>query len=220
MVKKDKKVKILVLGSGIYARPFKELGDIILVSGKTQPEAYNWGEVKLVVFTGGADVDPSMYNEKIHKSTHSDIHRDNMEKKYYHQALRSGVKMVGICRGSQFLTVMNGGSLIQHVYSHAIQGTHSITTNDGEQVEVTSTHHQMMYPKGRFKLLAWASGLSKQYETGVTTAYTKKGNKTDEPEAVWYGNTNTLAVQFHPEYMNEDTGGYKYFQKLLKEYIM
>lgn len=38
--------------------------------------------------------------------------------------------MVGICRGAQFLNVMAGGKMIQHVEGHAIHGTHEIVVTD------------------------------------------------------------------------------------------
>ena len=214
----DKRTHVLVLGAGIYARPFLPHGEISLVSPLTIPDRYDWRDIKLVVFTGGADVDPSLYSERPHPKTYSDIERDKLEQDYYHAAVKGKIPMVGICRGAQFLTVMNGGSLVQHVDNHAVVGTHPIFTDKGKEVKVTSTHHQMMYPKGKFKMLAWAKGLSNKYQTGRGTVTPK--TLVDEPEVVWYGNTKSLAVQFHPEYMNEDSGGFKYFQELIKEYVL
>jgi len=217
---KNKKTKILILGSGVYGRPFQGFGDVSLLQRFSLADDHDWSKIKLVVFTGGADVDPSMYKEKIHPKTCSDINRDKVEAEYYHAAIKNKVPMVGICRGSQFLTIMNGGSLVQHVTKHAIAGTHSISTKDGETIEVTSTHHQMMFPKGNYKMLAWAHGLSHQYEFGATTAHSKNGTFMKEPEVVWFPKAKSLAVQFHPEYMNSDSLGYLYFQDLLKEYVL
>lgn len=224
MLKRKKKVpdKILVLGVGVYGRPFTEHGKVILSNAIDLPDVYNWTEIKMVVFTGGHDVDPTLYKDSRHPKTRSNINRDHMEKEYFETALKYNIPMVGICRGAQFLTVMNKGSLVQHVTGHGIVGTHPIKTKDGKRVEVTSTHHQMMYPKGdKHEVIAWAEGLSQRYEMGNTTAYPKTGDKsTEEPEVVWFKNTDCLAVQYHPEYMEEDSGGYKYFQELLKEYIL
>ncbi len=224
MTRKDNKEKkrVLVLGSGGYARPFaSHFNSISLIQEYTPVSNFDWKEVDLLVFTGGHDVSPSFYGEKAHKTTSSDIHRDNMEKSYYHAAIRHAIPMVGICRGSQFLTVMNGGSLYQHVYEHGRHEGHSITTNGGEKYQVTSTHHQMMKPKGKYELLAWAEGLSPSYESGGGLTLTpKRSTLVKEPEVVWYPLIKSLAVQFHPEYMNEDSLGYLYFQELLKEYVL
>lgn len=212
---------ILVLGSANYARPFAKHGDIRLQDPTTMtPQLVPLYDVKLVVFTGGADVHPTLYGEAVNPKTKSVIKRDYNEQALFDRIHKLRIPSVGICRGAQFLTVMNGGSLVQHVNSHAITGTHPICTVDGESVDVTSTHHQMMNPSGLYQVVAWADGLSDVYEGGdssVHLKHTKAGVK--EPEVVYYDLTRSLAVQFHPEYMNEDTSGYKYFQSLLEEYI-
>lgn len=48
----------------------------------------------------------------------------------YNNAKRLQIPMVGICRGAQFLNVMAGGKMIQHVEGHAIHGTHEIVVTD------------------------------------------------------------------------------------------
>ena len=225
MAAKSKKVKankILIIGAGVYARPFQSFGQCILSSDLATATDFDWDTLKTVVFTGGHDVHPEMYGEKKHRTTQSNIFRDKRERTFFDMCKLRKIPMVGICRGGQFLNVMNGGRLMQNVYNHAIVGTHSIFTKEGERIEVTSTHHQMMWPKGEYDLLAWADGLSPSYETGKGVIRPKKSKGSDsfsEPEVVYFKNTKSLAVQFHPEYMNEDTGGYLYFQKLLKEYI-
>jgi len=66
-----------------------------------------------VVFTGGADVSPFMYGEKKLSVTCNDEHRDEQEKLFFERYTK--VPKVGICRGGQFLNVMNGGKMWQHV---------------------------------------------------------------------------------------------------------
>ena len=213
------KTKILVLGSGIYARPFENHGDCVLVQGHNMPDEYDWDAVKLVVFTGGEDVDPSLYGDFQHESTMSNLNRDKVEEEFYKHAFLYGVPMVGICRGSQFLTVMNGGKLVQDCDNHAIAGTHTITAKGKvNTIDVTSTHHQMMIPVGNFNVLAHANGLSSHYQKANVKVIPKEA--VEEPEVVWYPNTGSLAVQFHPEYMEADSQGYQYFQELLGEYIL
>ena len=224
MVVKKKTIrnKILILGAGVYGRPFREFGECLLSSDQATTSDFNWETIKTVVFTGGEDVHPEMYEEKKHPKTFSNIFRDKREQVFFNMCKNMGIPMVGICRGAQFLNVMNGGRLMQNVHNHAIEGTHSIITREDKQVEVTSTHHQMMYPHGKYELLAWAEGLSHKYETGRGSIFPKKGKDAEpfsEPEAVYFPSSKSLAVQFHPEYMNKDTGGYVYFQDLLKEFI-
>lgn len=212
---------ILILGTANYARPFIKHGDIRLVDPTTMvPQTVPLHDVKLVVFTGGSDVHPELYGEAINPKTRSYPKRDYNEQSLFDRINKRRIPCVGICRGAQFLTVMNGGSLVQHVNSHAISGTHPIHTVDGKVIDVTSTHHQMMNPSGLYQTVAWAQGLSDVYEGGDSSVHlkqTKVGVK--EPEVIYYDLTRSLAVQYHPEYMNEDTSGYKYFQELLEEYI-
>lgn len=221
----DPEVKrILVLGGGQYLRPFVEHGDVDAFD-TTKCGGIDVSEYNLVVFTGGHDVSPNLYGEKMHTSTSSLPFRDASEEHIFKQCEEYRIPMVGICRGSQFLTVMNGGSLVQHVGNHGIGGTHPIRTYLGKELQVTSTHHQMMHPNGRYDLLAYAEGRSNMYEGegDVDTPVAFKRNeegKFKEPEVVWYPNTRSLAVQYHPEYMGEDTEGYKYFQNLLEEYVL
>lgn len=98
----------------------------------------------LVQFTGGADVSPHLYGQSKHPKTSCNPERDVYEMGLYHQALCLGKRMTGICRGAQFLHVMTGGSMYQHIEGHC--RNHLIYDEDGRPIEVTSTHHQGMVP--------------------------------------------------------------------------
>src|SRR3546814_18138869 len=52
--------------------------------------------------------------------------------------------MFGICRGAQFLHVMNKGALWQHVEGHAGPDHYIYDLNDDCLVIATSLHHQML----------------------------------------------------------------------------
>lgn len=220
--------KILVLGTGQYARPFAHLGDITLVNPMKWVDDGIGQTIKydLVVFTGGEDVSPMMYGYPFaHANTHSNIPRDMAEKSIYNLCLLYRIPKVGICRGAQFLTVMNYGQLVQDCSNHAISGTHMITTQDKRSLPVTSTHHQMMVPGAGSEILAYAEGLSDRYENGSNQPYrpilpTINGKIFKEPEVVWHPLTRSLAVQYHPEYMDDESEGWKYFQHLLEEYVL
>ena len=98
----------------------------------------------IIQFTGGEDVDPSIYGHPKHPRTYSNLKRDIREQEVWKKARKEQIK-VGICRGAQFLCVMNGGKLWQDVSNHAIGGTHPVLYF-GERgvpryVECTSTPH-------------------------------------------------------------------------------
>lgn len=164
----------------------------------------------IVLFTGGEDVDPSFYGCKKHRTTYSNIDRDNYEATIF-KKISNNQLVIGVCRGSQFLCVMNGGILVQNCIGHAIGHTHRIFSKYTDKViDITSTHHQMQFPfylkKNDYTILYTSmERLSDRYE----------GDKVDfdyilangEPEIVLYhkeNNPKCLAIQGHPEYMPLD----------------
>lgn len=163
---------------------------------------YNIEEADLAIFTGGADVYPGMYGEKVGEFTHYDIARDAREQSYYEILLRKDIPMLGICRGAQFLTVMNGGSLIQHVTNHGVQ--HAIhLPQENRNIYVTSTHHQMMYPfdldEDYYQILGYSEERSEVYLNGNGESIELPQGFV-EPEIVFYPETECLCIQGHPEH--------------------
>lgn len=214
--------RVLVLGPSPYGQPFVEMGTAV-VHCATSNVHHDVSRFECVVFTGGEDVPPEVYGHPRHnKSSLPDWKRTEAEQEVFEDCAANAVPMVGICRGSQFLNVMNGGVLVQHVENHT--SNHAISTSSPEfnPIQVTSTHHQMMVPAEGAFLEAWANGLSPTYQMGgVEKPRFKLGynNLIKEPEVVFYAATHSLCVQYHPEYMPKDSNGYKYFLHLLNKYI-
>lgn len=183
-------------------------------------------EADLVLFTGGEDVDPSIYHESKGSRTYSNLKRDSAEMEVYEEALKYSVKMIGICRGSQFLCCMAGGTLVQHM-SHPSQ--HEINTWDGKVLRCVSTHHQMQFPyrlpSSEYRVIGWANKISNTYLNGDNTEFIYQGKilkmleKFAEPEIVYYPHINALAIQSHPEMMSKDSEMVKYCQKLLTDFM-
>ena len=167
-------------------------------------------EADIVLFTGGEDVDPSFYGEKMHPTTSSNIIRDTQEKKVF-EHIKPTQLVVGICRGSQFLCVMNGGKLVQNCDNHGIFETHPILFGETNEIyEITSTHHQMQYPynlnEEDYTLTAISMfKRSSFYEGGGIDI--KNIHSKGEPEIVIYHKENKprcIAIQGHPEYMRKE----------------
>jgi len=142
----------------------------------------------LIIFPGGSDVTPKLYGEK---NTHSGCNypRDMFELKLLEEAITLNKKIIGICRGNQFINAMLGGKLnqdldIKHKMEHEITIVKSHPVIDFYKDKlVTSTHHQaVLIPGIRFEVLA----IHKQ---NGTIEATKCGN-------------NILTMQFHPEYQD------------------
>lgn len=171
--------------------------------------------VSLIQFTGGEDVDPSYYNETKHPRTFSNPKRDAREAAIYHE-WKKKIPMAGICRGGQFLNVMNGGSMWQHVNNHATGMLHDAYCHVTETVySVTSTHHQMMRPSIDAKVLLTAS-LSTTKETADITL---EGLENDI-EAVLYKKTKCLCYQPHPEYVSINHECQQLYFNYLEKYLL
>ena len=114
-----------------------------------------------MIFPGGADLDPELYDQEPHDETFGvDTERDEAELTLLEQALARDMPVLAVCRGSQVLNVARGGDLLQHLpdvvgderHEHT-PGTfsdHDVTVEGGtrlaellgERTPVKSHHHQ------------------------------------------------------------------------------
>lgn len=140
-------------------------------------------DANLIVFTGGADVHPFVYDRGRHvvDPLRYDGQRDEYCIRLATQAVENNIYMLGVCRGSQFLTAMFGGYLHQHIDGHT--GRHDLTYNS-KVYSVTSTHHQAT------KDLAKGAKLLAQANDGIVEAY-------------HIPDKQTLGIQSHPEFEYE-----------------
>jgi len=157
-------------------------------------------DAELVVFLGGADIDPQLYGEKALGCTSFSVSSDTRDVAAFTEALHLGIPMFGICRGMQFLHAMNGGTLYQDVANHT--RTHNIIDTDGQIIRASSMHHQMCIEDDNTIPLAYAEqkGLGSHY---LTYAKHTTDPTHDDLEAAVYPDINAIAVQGHPE-----VGGY------------
>lgn len=172
----------------------------------------------LIIFGGGEDIATEMYGAiPIDKSIpkYKSL-RDTYEKRVFCWAVENNVPMLGICRGAQLLCALNGGSLFQDVNNHG--GDHLVFTG-GEHswpypIMVTSTHHQMMMPPKDSVLLAWA-----QKATHRKASANRVDTPENDPEAVFFPNTKSLAIQWHPEYRPFSDMGF-YTKDLVNHFLV
>lgn len=206
------KPKIYIVSQPFYLEPFKDLFHTV----------ENIRQADVVMFTGGEDVHPSLYREPVGRFTGTFFARDEHERVAFDIANALDLGMIGICRGSQFLTVMSGGKLVQDVRNHT--ETHEVFTEGGRTLLMSSTHHQMMnpfeMPKKDYHILAWAEGRSGEYLNGWNQPIAGFKERGIEPEVVWYPKTKALCIQPHPEIMRFDSAGVQYCRKLVKEYLL
>ena len=127
-----------------------------------------------LILTGGVDIDPALYGEARHpRVRYTDRTRDEFELVLLRQALVRDLAVLAICRGHQFLNVVFGGGLLQHLEdrSHRADyrsegfpsGWHEVTIREGSRlyaalglpagqagdasVVVNSRHHQAVTPE-------------------------------------------------------------------------
>lgn len=173
----------------------------------------------LIQFTGGEDVSPCLYGEQRHPYTGDNLERDLYEAGYFAFAHRMGIPMAGICRGGQFLNVMSGGSMYQHVSKHATGAGHElIDINTGRAIDVSSTHHQQMIagPKGTLVAVANLGGFKECLD--VNTQVVRKTSDKQDVESVYYPHTEALCFQPHPEFFGPGHECFEYYFELIDRY--
>lgn len=184
-------------------------------------------DADVIQFTGGSDVNPAYYGEAVHPHAQINTERDVRCKTLFGQASRAGIKMTGICRGGQFLNVMNGGSMFQHCDGHGLYGTHKATIlATGSEVEVTSTHHQIMRPnrdkaiilmEANPKLSTFKEYMLQHVDSGGW--YEADAPEEDDIEAVYYPDTMSLCFQPHPEYCDPKSSCVATYRNFLRNYL-
>ena len=171
-----------------------------------------------VVFSGGADVDPSKYGAEPHPATDApQTRRDAGEMALLEAALERDMPVLAICRGFQLLNVARGGDLVQHlpdevghddhkqvpgefaVHPVEVKGGTRLASIVGERSDVTSHHHQ---------------GLGKVGEGLVETAWAADGTleAVEDPSLRF-----AVGVQWHPE-AGEDAALFEALVEQAREY--
>lgn len=206
--------KILVPLHKGYGNAIEGLGEI---TDKVEDFMERPKDFKLVLFTGGSDVTPELYGDTSPLNYCSfNPKRDFHEIKIFKNALKYGIKMTGICRGSQFISVMSGGRMMHDVSGHA-GGSHDIQTIEGETLTVNSLHHQMIVPGDNAIVTCWSKERRSRRYIGIGD---EKENWTGpETEAIVIPHTLCYGVQWHPEMMRKDTRGYSYYYEKIKSFL-
>ena len=119
------------------------------------------GAVDGMVFSGGSDLDPELYDEEPHEETFGIVPgRDRAELALLEAALGRDMPVLAVCRGSQVLNVARGGDLVQHLpdvvgddkhkHTPGAFADHDVTLEPGtrlaellgDRAAVKSHHHQ------------------------------------------------------------------------------
>jgi len=162
-----------------------------------------------LLLTGGADVHPSMYGKDADTSRCSfiDLERDAFEKHAYETAKQLKLPIMGICRGLQYINILEGGTLYVDLPTDKLTGdlhrigdedwaSHEVIISAGSllndlpdenKILVASNHHQGI------ELLAPGLKAIAHSEDSLIEAFEFE-NHTNHPFL--------LAVQWHPEWVD------------------
>jgi len=220
---KEKKKINLVIANDTEPREYLnflgQIFDITIIKFTEVGKTVSKNDINLVLFTGGEDVNPELYEEKVGKYTGVNAQRDKKEHNVFSKLY--GIPMLGICRGSQFLTVMAGGRLVQHVENHGQH--HSISVIGGGTYDITSTHHQMMYPydlnEKFYELIGWSTYFRSNTYLDGNNEEIKLSKNFLETEIVYYNKSKSLCIQGHPEMSSCPENTKDYCLKLIQKYL-
>jgi putative glutamine amidotransferase len=182
-----------------YARAITEAGGLpVYLPLHVDPADYA-GRLDGILLTGGTDVDPTRYGAAPEPAAYEpEPTRDRLELRFVELAVDEELPVLGICRGLQLLNVWGGGTLHQHVPSHArfdlapddrvdeltIEPGSLLHELYGSRLEVNSLHHQTV---------------DRVADGWTVTARSTLGG---EVEALEWPGHDVIAVQWHPELLD------------------
>lgn len=170
----------------------------------------------IVVWTGGQDINPHIYGEKPSGAVGWSERRDADDIAAVEKA--GNRFKIGLCRGAQLLNCLpNNGSLWQHVDRHSGMDHSVRDLVTGKAYTVNSLHHQQMRPTDKAEIIAVTNLAS------IKEGYNKKwhcDNNTpdDDIEALFYPDTKSLCLQWHPEFSRPGEDAHDYLFELLDRY--
>lgn len=158
------------------------------------------------LFTGGHDLDPSMYGQKKQEvCAETCPARDAMESKLLRKALDADKSVLGICRGLQLMNVVLGGTLYQDIPTQFPS-----SVNHRMKAPYGRAEHQIrVNPELPFGELPLTLGVNSCHHQGIRDLAPALKVWAEAPdglvEAVYLpGKRYARAVQWHPEFFSAE----------------
>lgn len=178
-----------------------------------------------VIFSGGADIDPEIFNGEPHPAIHDvDKERDTLEISLMQYMVEDEKPFLAICRGFQVLNVALGGTLYTHISD---QFSNEIEHDTPKEQSRNALAHEIQVQKDSrlaeilgkpiLKVNSWHHQGVKDIPTRLKiTAHSPDGLI----EAMELPNHPfAIAVQWHPEWMPEDAAMNALFKSFIEASI-
>lgn len=214
--------KVIRLAYDFNLLDFQTLFPEILLFDEKRDEGE---KIDLMIFPGGSDVSLEYYLDfedikKFQGLCSTSKERDDIERKILRMCLKGTInvnKILGVCRGCQFLNVMFGGTLFPDLASFGIahesyHGLHFATdrSNLGWIKAVNSLHHQGLRYIGEYY---------KELDLPANPKVIATDTEGNCLEIVTWFNDKILGVQFHPEYYLEQLPDKDNFRQFIYNWI-
>ena len=196
-----------------YIRAVEEAGGIPLLIPPQSSIEELFEILDGILFTGGGDLEPTIYDPEDRGSDGIDPDRDQLELGLARRAADAGLPMFGICRGQQVINVALGGGLLQDVGEHSQEAARNEVTHRvevapnsrladlvGPLVEVNNFHHKVVDQERDSKGLR-------------VSAFSADGRRFIEGLESEDG--RILAVQWHPEELTDREEARSLFKRLV-----
>jgi len=163
-------------------------------------------DADLVIFTGGEDINPTLYGEENRWSAFNNS-RDYAERFVFEQCVQFNKKMLGVCRGHQLLNALTGGLLAQDLLRDL-----GVTHSGGHAFDWVAPEESWIVPQTFRRVNSMHHQAVIRPGTGLTPTSSFRGViESCESE-------NILTVQFHPEFMNDTQA--REFAKRVESWVM
>jgi putative glutamine amidotransferase len=169
-----------------------------------------------VLLTGGNDVNPERWGEKLHPKAEL-LHpvKEQSDILYAQAAMARDMATFGICLGSQILNIARGGSLHQHMADlPKIHDAHQASAGKTHQIDVAEGVLRSILGYSRGVVNSWHHQAYNKIGEGLKVVAVAEDGI---PEAlISLNNRFVLGVQWHPERMADDPAQRRLFASFIQ----
>ncbi len=168
-----------------------------------------------ILFSGGGDIDPAIYNGASHPTIYNvNAERDRFELSLAQLALHSDIPILGICRGLEILVVASGGKLVTHLpdeFGETIAHRAQQTRPCEHSIQITTgTRLASIISPGEAKIISWHHQAASTIPTAWRLAAQAPDGVIEALEHEYH--PWAIALQWHPELALNDTRQQRIFR--------